>query len=173
MKVYFICCILAQIPCLGYSGSWDMGQNALGQSDCRILKSTRSLEQSDEKAWFFVSWCKFMKIKSWLKYIEGEYSQKWVWPFWGHRTLKLAVSQYGINGINWFMVCWYKFRRAKSYFNNFWVVVVKSGCGILLGNWTLKSAASQEWIDVKSWFFACWYKFKKAKSFRNWFSRCL
>ena len=34
------------------SGSSDMGQNALGQSNCRILKSTISLEQNDEKAYF-------------------------------------------------------------------------------------------------------------------------
>ena len=35
------------------SGSWDMGQNTLGQSDYRIFKSTISLEQNDEKVWFF------------------------------------------------------------------------------------------------------------------------
>ena len=33
-------------------GSWDMGQNALDQSDCSISKLTISLEQDDEKAWF-------------------------------------------------------------------------------------------------------------------------
>ena len=32
------------------SGSWDMGQNDLDQSDCSILKLTVSLEQNDEKA---------------------------------------------------------------------------------------------------------------------------
>ena len=30
-----------------------MDQNALGQSDCRIIKLTISLEHKDEKAWFF------------------------------------------------------------------------------------------------------------------------
>ena len=34
------------------SGSWDMGQNALNQSDYRIFKTNKSLEQNDEKAWF-------------------------------------------------------------------------------------------------------------------------
>ena len=29
------------------SVSWDMGQNALGQSDCKIFKSNLSLEQKD------------------------------------------------------------------------------------------------------------------------------
>ena len=32
------------------SGSSDMGQNALGQSGCRLFKSTMSVEQNDEKA---------------------------------------------------------------------------------------------------------------------------
>ena len=41
------------------SGSWDMGQNALSQSDCRIFKSTISLEQNNEKAWCF---CIFIQI---------------------------------------------------------------------------------------------------------------
>ena len=30
-----------------------MDQNALGQSDCRIIKLTISLEHKDEKTWFF------------------------------------------------------------------------------------------------------------------------
>ena len=55
------------------SGSWDMGQNALDQSDCRIFEMTISLEQNDKKAWFFAfwihPWCRFMEIKSWLKNI--------------------------------------------------------------------------------------------------------
>ena len=36
------------------SGSLDMGQNAPGQSDCGIFKSTKSLEQMDEAVRFFV-----------------------------------------------------------------------------------------------------------------------
>ena len=51
------------------SDSWDMGQNALGQSDYRIFKSTISLEQNDEKAWFYACRHRFMKIRSWLKNI--------------------------------------------------------------------------------------------------------
>ena len=47
-----------------------MGQNAVDQSDCRILKSTISLEQEDEKSDFLhvdtYSW----KLKSSLKNIE-------------------------------------------------------------------------------------------------------
>ena len=46
----------------GKSGSWDMGQNALGHLDCRIFVSTISLEQCEEKVWFFACWYKFIKI---------------------------------------------------------------------------------------------------------------
>ena len=46
-----------------------MGQNALGQSDYRIFKSTISLEQNDEKAWLYACRHRFMKIRSWLKNI--------------------------------------------------------------------------------------------------------
>ena len=51
------------------SGSWDMGQNALSQPDCRIFKSTISLEQNNEKTWCFAFSYKFIEIKSWLKNI--------------------------------------------------------------------------------------------------------
>ena len=36
-KSYIICCVPAQIPYRKNSGSWDMGQNALSQSDFRIF----------------------------------------------------------------------------------------------------------------------------------------
>ena len=67
------------------------------------------------------------------------------------RTLKLAVCQGIMNGINWFLVCWYKFMKAKSYFNNFFVVVVKDVCDLLILG-TLKSAVYykeklMEWAD--------------------------
>ena len=83
------------------SGSWDMNQIAHGQSDCRIFKSALSLEQNDEKDWFFTYWFKFIEIVV----INGCAHS-------GHRNLKLAVSNKGINGINWFLVCWYKFGKA-------------------------------------------------------------
>ena len=63
------------------------------------------LEQNDEKAWFFAYWCRFIKIKSWLKTIRVGVIKNGC----GHsglRTLKLAVSQEGINGVSWFLVCW-------------------------------------------------------------------
>ena len=35
------------------NSSWDMDENALGQSDCRVFKSNISLEEN-ETAWFFL-----------------------------------------------------------------------------------------------------------------------
>ena len=65
-----------------------MGQNALDQSDCRILKSTISLEQNHEKACFFLHIdTNLWKLKVNLK-IQG-----WAWSKW-------VVSQEGIIGIN-------------------------------------------------------------------------
>ena len=79
-----------------------MTQNALDQSDCRILKLTISLEQNDKKAWFFA---RFMEIKSWLKNI-GVGVVKQGYAHSGLRIVKLAVCPAVINGINWFLVCW-------------------------------------------------------------------
>ena len=119
------------------SGSWDMGQNALDQSDCRSFKLTISPEHKDEKAWFFACWYRLMEIKSWLKKYLGGCGQKWVWLLWskdtkigciskrkygcGHLglgTLKFAVSQDWICKFGWFFAYWYKFMKAKNYFNN-------------------------------------------------------
>ena len=57
----------------------------------------------------------------------------------GHRTLKLAVSQKRIDEMNWLFAWWCKFRKAKSYFNDFWVGMVKNGRGHLVHE-VLKSA---------------------------------
>ena len=82
-----------------------MGQNALDQSDSRIFKLIISPEHKDEKAWFFACWYRVMEIKSWLKNI-GVGMVKNGCEYSGLRTLKLAVSQTGVIGINWFLVCW-------------------------------------------------------------------
>ena len=55
---------------LGKLDSRDMRQNALGQSDSRIFKSTISLEKNDEKTCVFSYWYKFMEIKDWSKNIR-------------------------------------------------------------------------------------------------------
>ena len=106
-----------------------MGQNALGQLDCRIFKSTTFLEQNYEKDWFFACWYRFMENGSLLKNIGMGAVKNGC----GHsvlRTLSLAVCQGKMNEINWFLVCWYKSMKAKSYFNNLWVELVKNGHGL-------------------------------------------
>ena len=75
-----------------------MGQNVLGQSNCRIFKLTASPEHNDEKGWFFAFWYILMEIKSWLKNVGVGLVKNGC----DHFGLKLAVSQNGINGINWF-----------------------------------------------------------------------
>ena len=101
--------------CLGKSqilknfGFWDMVQNAAGQSDCRIVNSTISPQQNDEKAWFFAWSYKLNEIKSCFKNIGVGMVVNGC-KHSGPRTLKLAVSHKEINRINWFLSCWYKFR---------------------------------------------------------------
>ena len=99
-KVYINCCILAQIL---YLGKIWFG-NALRQSNCRIFKLNISLKQNDEKAWFFACWYRYMEIKNWLRNIRvGVVKNGCVHS--GPRTLKLALSQEGVNRINWSLVC--------------------------------------------------------------------
>ena len=78
-----------------------MGQNGLGQSDCRIFKLTIYPEHKGEKTWFLACWYRLMEIKSWLKNIGVGMVKNGC----GHTDLKLAVSQRGMNRINWFF-CW-------------------------------------------------------------------
>ena len=54
MEVYINYCMLWKI--LDNFGSWDICQNGLGLSDCRIFKYTMSLKQNHEKVWFFACW---------------------------------------------------------------------------------------------------------------------
>ena len=53
-----------------------MEQYPLDQSDCRIFKSTISIEQNDERGWFFACWYKCTEIKSWLK-VDTVMSMAW------------------------------------------------------------------------------------------------
>ena len=95
------------------SGSWDMSQNVLSQSDCRIFKSIISLKQNGERALFFACWYMFMEIKSWLKNF-GVGVVKSGCGHSVHGTLKLAVSLEEINRVNWFFWCVSK-NSAKSW----------------------------------------------------------
>ena len=96
---------------LGKFGSWNVSMFLANQIAAFLNELYTSLEQKDEKAWFFACWYKFIEIKSWLKnigmgvVINGcAHSGCWY--------LKFAVSHKEINGINWFLVFWYKFRKA-------------------------------------------------------------
>ena len=129
-----------------------MGQNPLSQSNYRVCKSAISLEQNDEKAWFFACWYKLMESRSWLKSI-GVGIIKNGWSHSVLSTLKFAVCQGKMNEVNWFLVCWYKFIKAKSYFNHILVVVVKNGHG-LLDFRTLKSAVLQRLIKCADFLYA-------------------
>ena len=87
------------------SGSWNIGQNTLGQSYCKIFKLALSPEHIDEKALFLACWYRLMEIKSCLKNIGVSLVKNGCGQS-GLTTLKLAVSVKGTNGINWFLVCW-------------------------------------------------------------------
>ena len=50
MKINIIFYGPTQIPYLGKSGFENMGQTGIGQSDCRIFKSTIYLQQNHEIA---------------------------------------------------------------------------------------------------------------------------
>ena len=63
MKVYIMCYIPAQIPYLGKIRSCDLVRNDLTQSDCRISKSTISLEQTNEIADFLYFDKNYLKSK--------------------------------------------------------------------------------------------------------------
>ena len=84
------------------SGSWDMGLNALRQSDCRIFKLAISPEHKDEILPDFLH----VDTNQWNLKV-GWKILAWAWSnMGGLTTLTFAVSQKGINGINWFLVCW-------------------------------------------------------------------
>ena len=133
------------------SCSWDIGQNALSQPDCRIFKSSISPEQIDETASFLACWYKFAKIKSWLKIfwlgiVKNGFDPSGLW------TLKLTVSEEWTDGINCFFACWYRFTKIKSWSKIYWVSMVKNGCG-QFGYRTLKLTLSQKWTDGINFFF--------------------
>ena len=100
MKVYIICYIPVKIAYF----EKDMGQNALGKSDCRLFKSNISLEQNDEIGWFYACSYSDSKIGCISK------SQEWVWLF---KSWDSVVSQEWIDELSWFFACWYNFRKAK------------------------------------------------------------
>ena len=91
MKIYIICCVLAQNVYWEKSCSWDVGQSALKQSHCRIFKSTIYSEQIIETASFFACWWQFAKIKRlskifWLGKVKNDHGLS------VHKILKSEAS---------------------------------------------------------------------------------
>ena len=72
MRVYIIFYIPAQIPSLGKIWFLRCGPKFYRP----IFRSTLSLEQNDEKAWFFACWYNSWKLKADWKIL------RWVWPLW-------------------------------------------------------------------------------------------
>ena len=71
---------------LEMSGSWDMGQNAFGQSNCRILKLFVSVELIEEIPGVLVCCYKLIKLKVYLKFWVD--LSKYGLGHPGHRSLK-------------------------------------------------------------------------------------
>ena len=129
---------------------WDMAQNTLGQSDCKVFNYIC------RKSLIF---CMLMQIyrniKSWLENM-GICMVKSRYGHVGLRTLRSSVSQEWIDEVSWFFPCWYKFRKAKSYVNSYWMGTVKNGWG-LIDHGILKSGlriGRIEQIDLTD--FTCW-----------------
>ena len=85
MKVYIICCVPAQILYWQKSCSWDIGQNTISQSDCRI-----SPDQGNEIASFLPVDTNLQKLKVDWKFFGRACSKMGVSGLW---TLKLTLSQ--------------------------------------------------------------------------------
>ena len=152
------------------SGSWDRGENAISQSDCRILKSTFSPEQIDETA-SFACWYKFTKIESWSKFfwlrmVNNKCGQSDL------KTLKLNLCQEWTDGINQSFASWYEFTHMKRWFKFFWVSLHSQKWVWLVWSRDSKTDYISEmnrWNMMKlmKLIFAWWYKSRKTKSWFN------
>ena len=143
------CCVPAQIPYLEKYLFLRYGpkcSQSIRLQDFLINLISRTNQ------WNFLHVDTNSHIKSWSKNFRAGIMVRDGYGQPGHRTLKLALSQKWVDGMNWFFACWWKFRKTKSNFNYFWVNFVKIGCGHLVHE-TLKSV---EWVYELSWFFACW-----------------
>ena len=149
------------------SCSWDIGENALSQSGCRIFKSFISSEQIDETASFLACGYKRKKVKSWLKIfwsgmVKNEVDQSGLW------TLKWWYRKNELMELTDFLHVDTDSQKLKADQKCIGWAWSKMGVTSLFsGHRTQKLTLSQKWTDEINWFFACWYKFKKAKSWFN------
>ena len=131
------------------SCSWNIGQNTLSQSDCRIFKSSISSKQINEIVSFLACWYKFKKIKvdwkffgcAWSKMVlTNLVSGLWNWLYLKNEQMDLTD----------FFACWYRFTKIKSWTKIYWVNMVKNVCG-QSGHWTLFRVL---WINkFSNWFY--------------------
>ena len=98
MKVDIIhCCIFLYIShiCEKF-GSWDIGQNAIDQLDCKIFQSAIwaiFLGWNDELVWYFVCRYKFMDIEISLNNIWVCMVKKWVWSLCSQESKIGCISR--------------------------------------------------------------------------------
>ena len=146
MKILLFACIykfMSKSYFWEKSDFWDIGQNALSQSHCRIFKSSFSPEQIDIAASFLACWYKFTRIKNWLwlfwlVIVKSGYGQSGVW------TIKITISREWNNGINWFYACWCKFVVIKRWLEMLGVGMVKNECG-QSGQGTIDCISKNTW----------------------------
>ena len=138
MKIYIICCVSAQVRYLGKF--WFLRYGPKRPQPIKLQDfSINHISRTNQ--WNSLIFCMLIQIhinqklsqNFWMGMVRNGYCQS------GHGTLKLAVLQEWIDGMNLFFACWCNFRKAKSYFNDFWVGLVKNGCDHLVHE-TLKSA---------------------------------
>ena len=129
MKIYNICCVPAKIPYLGKF--WFLRYGPKCSQPIR-LQDFLINHISRTNQWNSLIFCMLIH-NIWMGVARNGCGQC------GHGTLKLAVSQEWIDGMNWFFAWWCKFRKVKSYINDFGWAWSKKGCGHLVYE-TLKSA---------------------------------
>ena len=86
------------------SCSQDIGQILTANQTAGFLNQVFFMKKINEISSFLACWCKFKKIKSWLKIVWLGiiiFDQSCLWTL--KLTLKLTVSQEWTNGINWFL----------------------------------------------------------------------
>ena len=149
---------------------WDIGQNGLSQSDCRIFKSTISHEIN---RWNSLILCMLIQIQKNDKLIENlvvEHSKKWVWSIWSLGSKFSCISR--MNRWNELIFCMLaQIHTNWKVIENFWG---EHGQKLVWSCWLQdsKTDVSEDWADGKNWFFAYWYRFTKIKklikSFMRW-----
>ena len=73
------------------SGSWDISQNTLDQSDCRIFKSTIYVEQMDEIARFLV-YSGVILGQNCIQHFDSALDDLFFWNFFYQKQYKCDIN---------------------------------------------------------------------------------